>query len=126
MMAKTEESFRSIYEGNNPETWEEFRSGRRPLQGKKYPCARIPFVPGALFGQCGMVSSAVDIVAAHAESKDAPNYWRVFKKRLSDGANKTITRCNGFKLLILDGKMCLCFFTERGHFLSGWGVKAAS
>jgi DNA-damage-inducible protein D len=47
-----------------------------------------------------------DIVGALAESEDPPNYWRVLKSRLrKEGAEQTITNCNGFKLPAHDGKM---------------------
>jgi hypothetical protein len=33
-------------------------------------------------------------------------YWRVFKKRLlDDGANETVTKCNGLKMIAPDGKL---------------------
>jgi hypothetical protein len=47
-----------------------------------------------------------DVVGALVETEDAPNYWRVLKSRLKkEGAEETITACNGFKLPSADGKM---------------------
>ena len=50
--------------------------------------------------------SIIDIIQILTESKNAPVYWRVLKKRLiEEGANETVTNCNGLKLLASDGKM---------------------
>lgn len=50
--------------------------------------------------------AVVDVLAALTESKNPAVYWRVLKKRLIDeGAEQTVTNCNGFKLLARDGKM---------------------
>ncbi len=47
-----------------------------------------------------------DVVGALAESDDPANYWRVLKSRLKkEGAEQTITNCNGLKLPSPDGKM---------------------
>ncbi|MBI2431123.1 MAG: Bro-N domain-containing protein [Candidatus Levybacteria bacterium] len=52
--------------------------------------------------------SVVDVVAALSESENPQVYWRVMKKRLIDeGANETVTKCNGLKMLAADGKMRL-------------------
>lgn len=46
----------------------------------------------------------VDVIEILTESPDAPNYWRVMKKRLKDEGNETITNCNGLKMTAKDGK----------------------
>ena len=50
--------------------------------------------------------SVVDIVAVLSDSKNPAVYWRVLKKRLLDeGANETVTKCNGLKMPAADGKL---------------------
>ncbi|MBI2596803.1 Bro-N domain-containing protein [Candidatus Daviesbacteria bacterium] len=50
--------------------------------------------------------SVVDIIAALTNSSNPQVYWRVLKKRLIDeGSGKTVTKCNGLKMLAADGKM---------------------
>ncbi|MCX5749255.1 MAG: Bro-N domain-containing protein [Candidatus Saganbacteria bacterium] len=50
--------------------------------------------------------SVVDIVAVLTDSQNPAVYWRVLKKRLLDeGANETVTKCNGLKMPAADGKM---------------------
>ena len=50
--------------------------------------------------------AVVDVVGAISESKNPAVYWRVLKKRLKDeGAEQTVTNCNGLKMEALDGKM---------------------
>lgn len=50
--------------------------------------------------------SVIDIIRILTESENAPVYWRVLKKRLlEEGANETVTNCNGLKMLASDGKM---------------------
>ena len=50
--------------------------------------------------------SVVDIVEVLTESKNPAVYWRVLKKRLQkEGANETVTKCNGLKMRAVDGKM---------------------
>jgi len=50
----------------------------------------------------------VDIIAVLSESANPGVYWRVLKKRLKDeGSNETVTKCNGFKMPAVDGKMRL-------------------
>lgn len=51
--------------------------------------------------------SVVDIVAILTESPNPQTYWRVFKKRLKDEGNETVTNCNALKMLAADGKMRL-------------------
>lgn len=52
--------------------------------------------------------SVVDVIAALTDSENPAVYWRVLKKRLKDeGADQTVTKCNGFKMLAADGKMRL-------------------
>ena len=51
--------------------------------------------------------SVVDIVAILTESPNPQTYWRVFKKRLKDEGNETVTNCNALKMLAVDGKMRL-------------------
>lgn len=48
----------------------------------------------------------VDIVAVLTESANPAVYWRVLKKRLIDeGADETVTNCNGLKMVAKDGKI---------------------
>lgn len=50
--------------------------------------------------------AVVDVVGAISESSNPATYWRVMKKRLKDeGANETVTNCNGLKMEAKDGKM---------------------
>ena len=50
--------------------------------------------------------AVVDVVGALSESNNPQVYWRVLKKRLLDeGANETVTKCNGLKMKAADGKM---------------------
>jgi len=50
--------------------------------------------------------SVVDIIAVLTNSQNPQVYWRVLKKRLIDeGSNETVTKCNGLKMLAIDGKM---------------------
>jgi hypothetical protein len=50
--------------------------------------------------------SVVDVVAVLSESQNPQVYWRVLKKRLFDeGSQETVTKCNGLKMLSIDGKM---------------------
>lgn len=50
--------------------------------------------------------SVIDVVAVLTDSDNPTVYWRVLKKRLKDeGANETVTKCNGLKMLAPDGKM---------------------
>jgi hypothetical protein len=52
--------------------------------------------------------SVVDVLEVLTESKNPSVYWRVLKKRLQDeGANETVTKCNGLKMRAMDGKMRL-------------------
>lgn len=51
--------------------------------------------------------SVVDIVAILTESPNPQTYWRVFKKRLKDEGNESVTNCNALKMLAADGKMRL-------------------
>jgi DNA-damage-inducible protein D len=52
--------------------------------------------------------SVVDIIGVLTGSDNPQVYWRVLKKRLlDDGANETVTKCNGLKMLAPDGKMRL-------------------
>jgi hypothetical protein len=52
--------------------------------------------------------SVVDIIAILTNSENPQVYWRVLKKRLLDeGANETVTKCNGLKMEAPDGKMRL-------------------
>lgn len=59
--------------------------------------------------------AVVDVIEVLTESPNPAVYWRVLKKRLLDeGADQTVTKCNGFKLKAIDGKMRLtdCANTE--------------
>ncbi len=50
--------------------------------------------------------SVVDILAVLTDSENPQVYWRVLKKRLlAEGANETVTNCNGLKMRSPDGKM---------------------
>ena len=50
--------------------------------------------------------SVVDVVAVLSASENPAVYWRVLKKRLKDeGADETVTNCNGLKMPAADGKM---------------------
>jgi hypothetical protein len=49
--------------------------------------------------------SIVDVIAVLTDSPNPQVYWRVFKKRLLDEGNQTVTNCNGLKMLAPDGKM---------------------
>lgn len=50
--------------------------------------------------------SVVDVVSVLTESRNPAVYWRVLKKRLLDeGADETVTKCNGLKMPAADGKM---------------------
>ena len=50
--------------------------------------------------------SVVDVIEVLTESKNPAVYWRVLKKRLqAEGANETVTKCNGLKMRAVDGKM---------------------
>ena len=49
--------------------------------------------------------SVVDVIAVLTDSSNPQTYWRVFKKRLKDEGNETVTNCNALKLEAQDGKM---------------------
>lgn len=50
--------------------------------------------------------SVVDVIEILTDSVNPQVYWRVLKKRLIDeGANETVTNCNGLKMIAADGKM---------------------
>jgi hypothetical protein len=50
--------------------------------------------------------SVVDVVRVLTDSANPQVYWRVLKKRLlDDGANETVTKCNGLKMVAPDGKL---------------------
>ena len=49
--------------------------------------------------------SIVDVIAILTDSTNPQTYWQVFKKRLSDEGNETVTNCNGLKMRAADGKM---------------------
>ncbi len=52
--------------------------------------------------------SVVDIISVLTNSDNPQVYWRVLKKRLIDeGSGETVTKCNGLKMLAMDGKMRL-------------------
>ena len=48
--------------------------------------------------------SVADVVGIIAESQNPQIYWRVFKKKLKDEENETVTNCNGLRLKARDGK----------------------
>jgi hypothetical protein len=56
-------------------------------------------------GQEKWYFSIVDVIGVLTESPNPQVYWRVFKKRLKDEGNETVTNCNGLKMLAPDGKM---------------------
>ena len=43
--------------------------------------------------------SIVDVIEVLTESDNPQVYWRVFKKRLADEGNETVTNCNSLKML---------------------------
>jgi len=50
--------------------------------------------------------SVIDVIGVLTESDNPQVYWRVLKKRLLDeGSDETVTKCNGLKMIALDGKM---------------------
>jgi hypothetical protein len=49
--------------------------------------------------------SIVDVIGVLTESPNPQVYWRVFKKRLKDEGNETVTNCHGLKMIAPDGKM---------------------
>ncbi len=50
--------------------------------------------------------SVVDVIEILTESINPQVYWRVLKKRLlTQGADETVTKCNGLKMKAQDGKM---------------------
>src|SRR4051812_46682308 len=49
--------------------------------------------------------SIVDVIAILTDSSNPQVYWRVFKKRLLEEGNETVTNCNGLKMEAPDGKM---------------------
>jgi len=50
--------------------------------------------------------SVVDVIKVLTESTNPQVYWRVLKKRLlDDGANETVTKCNGLKMMAPDRRM---------------------
>ena len=52
--------------------------------------------------------AVVDVIAALTGSDNPQVYWRVLKKRLiNEGSNETVTKCNGLKMIAVDGKMRL-------------------
>ncbi len=61
--------------------------------------------------------SVVDVVAVLTESPNPQTYWRVFKKRLKDEGNETVTNCNGLKLPAADGKMRLTDVADTEQLL---------
>ena len=48
--------------------------------------------------------SVVDIIKVLTDSNNPQTYWRVFKKRLKDEGNETVTNCNALKLKVQDVK----------------------
>lgn len=49
--------------------------------------------------------SVVDVVGILSNSPNPRNYWKVFKNRLKQEGNETVTNCNQLKLQASDGKM---------------------
>ena len=49
--------------------------------------------------------SALDVVSALTDSKDAGAYWRKLKQRLTEEGSQVVTNCHGLKLAALDGKL---------------------
>lgn len=45
------------------------------------------------------------MISVLTESPNPQVYWRVFKKRLKDEGNETVTNCNVLKMKAPDGKM---------------------
>lgn len=51
--------------------------------------------------------SVVDVVAVLSESTNPGAYWRKLKERLKAEGSESVTKCHGFKLEAIDGKMRL-------------------
>ncbi len=49
--------------------------------------------------------SVVDVMTILSQSVDAGAYWRKLKERLKAEGNESVTKCHGFKMLAIDGKM---------------------
>jgi len=49
--------------------------------------------------------AVVDVIAILTDSENPQVYWRVFKERLINEGNETVTSCNALKLKAADGKM---------------------
>ena len=61
--------------------------------------------------------SIVDVIAILTESTNPQTYWRVFKKRLTDEGNETVTNCNALKMEAADGKMRLTDVADTEQLL---------
>jgi len=62
--------------------------------------------------------SVVDVIEILTDSVNPQVYWRVLKKRLIDeGANETVTNCNGLKMIAADGKMRVTDVTDTASIL---------
>lgn len=49
--------------------------------------------------------SVVDVVAVLSDSTSPLPYWRKLKERLKKEGNESVTKCHGFKMPAIDGKM---------------------
>lgn len=49
--------------------------------------------------------SVTDMVSVLTDSIDALAYWRKLKQRLKEEGNESVTKCHGFKMMAVDGKM---------------------
>lgn len=50
--------------------------------------------------------AVVDVISVLTDSTNPAVYWRVMKKRLlAEGANESVSNCNAFKLVAVDGKL---------------------
>ena len=61
--------------------------------------------------------SIVDVIAVLTDSPNPQVYWRVFKKRLLDEGNETVTNCNALKMEAADGKMRLTDVADTKQLL---------
>jgi hypothetical protein len=61
--------------------------------------------------------SVIDAITILTESPNPQVYGRVFKKRLKNEGNETVTNCNGLKMLAPDGKMRMTDVADTAQLL---------
>lgn len=60
--------------------------------------------------------AVVDVVAVLTNSNNPQVYWRGLKKRLIDeGANESVTKCNGLKMVAAYSKICASVAGQRNR-----------